>query len=64
MKAFRRYRYAHLRNKTNVPMSIKNEDRHGLSNLLHERVKVLDKLHVPPLLIFAMFIVPAIVFIS
>ena len=32
-KFMRRYRYAHLRNKTNVPMSIRNEDRHGLANL-------------------------------
>jgi hypothetical protein len=64
IKALRRYRYAHLRNKSTVPMSIKNEDRLGLANLQHERVKTLDKLHVPPILVFALLIVPAIVFIS
>lgn len=32
-KFLRRYRYQHLRNKSSVPMSIKNEDRHGLGNL-------------------------------
>ena len=47
-KAKRRYRYAHLRNKKSVPMSIRMEDRHGLSNLVHERVKALDKMHFPP----------------
>ena len=44
-------------------MSIRNEDRHGLSNLQHERVKTLDKLHFPPLLIFGVIVVPALVFI-
>ena len=47
-KFVRRYRYAHLRNKKSVPMSIRMEDRHGLSNLKHERVKPLDKMHFPP----------------
>ena len=35
-------------------MSIRNEDRHGLSNLRHEEVKPFDKYHIPPLLIFFM----------
>lgn len=58
----RRYRYAHLRNKSNVPMSIRNEDRHGLSNLKHEEVKALDKLHFPPLLVMAMLL-PVLFFV-
>ena len=56
----RRYRYAHLRNKTNVPMSIRNEDRHGLANLQHERVKAFDKLHIPPIIIFLLIGLPIV----
>ncbi len=44
-------------------MSIRNEDRHGLANLTHERVKGLDKIHVPPYLIFGVIILPIIIFI-
>mgnify|MGYP006103740141 CR=1 FL=1 len=58
VKFLRRYRYAHLRNKTNAPMSIKNEDRHGLANLKHEEVKPLDRLHVPPFLVISIFLIP------
>jgi len=32
-KFLRRYRYQHLRSDSNVPMSIRNVDRHGLGNL-------------------------------
>ena len=39
-------------------MSIKNEDRHGLAHLQHDDVKILDKLHVPPWLIFAIVAFP------
>ena len=39
-------------------MSIKNEDRHGLANLSHERVKALDKMHFPPWLIFLLVAFP------
>ena len=35
-------------------MSIKNEDRHGIANLQHEKVKAFDKFHIPPLLVFAL----------
>ena len=62
-KFLRRYRYAHLRNKSSVPMSIRNEDRHGMSNLMHERVKSLDKIHFPPYLIIGLFVVPVLVFV-
>ena len=41
-------------------MSIRNEDRHGLSNLQHERVKSFDKLHVPPFLIFLLVGIPVV----
>ena len=59
-KFMRRYRSAHLRNKTAVPMSIRNEDRHGLSNLVHERVKAFDKLHMPPWLVFLLIAFPLV----
>jgi len=39
-------------------MSIRNEDRHGLSNLQHERVKAFDKFHIPPWLVFALVLLP------
>lgn len=39
-------------------MSIKNEDRHGMANLAHEKVKAFDKFHIPPLLVFALAGVP------
>lgn len=57
-KYLRRYRYAHLRNKTNVPMSIRNEDRHGIANLQHERVKPLDKYHTPPWFLIVLVVIP------
>ena len=39
-------------------MSIRNEDRHGLSNLQHERVKAFDRFHIPPWLVFALVLLP------
>ena len=33
-------------------MSIRNVDRHGLENLRHEPVKPLDRLHIPPYMIY------------
>lgn len=39
-------------------MSIKNEDRHGMANLQHERVKALDKFHFPPWLLFVLCAIP------
>lgn len=39
-------------------MSIRNEDRHGLANLQHERVKAFDRFHMPPWLVFALVLVP------
>ena len=39
-------------------MSIRNEDRHGLANLQHDRVKPFDKYHIPPYLAFALVGIP------
>ena len=39
-------------------MSIKNEDRHGLANLMHERVKALDKAHISPIAIIILLLGP------
>lgn len=33
-------------------MSIRNEDRHGLGNLKHDPVKILDRLHIPPYIVY------------
>lgn len=44
-------------------MSIRNEDRHGIANLTHERVKLMDKLHIPPWLIFGFVVVPMMWFL-
>lgn len=55
-KFLRRYRFAHLRNDSNVPMSIRNVDRHGLVNLTHDKVKALDRLKIPPYLLYALFL--------
>jgi hypothetical protein len=35
-----------------VPMSIRNVDRHGLEYLKHDRVRPLDRLKIPPFLIY------------
>jgi hypothetical protein len=35
-------------------MSIRNVDRHGLGNLTHDPVKPLDRLKVPPFLLYFM----------
>lgn len=43
----RRYRYQHLRSKSDVPMSVKNFDRHGIENLQHDPVKPLDRIKTP-----------------
>lgn len=48
----RRYRYSHLHTKSNVPMSIRNYDRHGLGHLVHDPVKPLDRLKIPPWLLY------------
>jgi hypothetical protein len=48
----RRYRYQHLRTKSEVPMSVQNYDRHGIENLQHDPVKVFDRLKIPPFFIF------------
>ena len=53
-KFLRRYRYQHLWNDTSVPMSIRNIDRHGLGNLQHDPVKPLDRVKVPPWLLYLM----------
>lgn len=45
-------------------MSIKNEDRHGLKNLTHERVKPLDKAHIPPYVIFITLLLPFTYYMS
>ena len=42
----------HLHTKSNVPMSIRNYDRHGMANLAHDKVKPLDRLHIPPWVIY------------
>jgi curved DNA-binding protein CbpA len=62
-KFMRRYRAAHLRNKSNVPMSIRNEDRHGLSNLVHEETKIFDKIHFPPFLAIVIITIPVLMFL-
>ena len=49
----RRYRMTHLRTKSNQPMSIRNYDRHGMENLAHDKVKPLDRLHIPPFILYA-----------
>jgi hypothetical protein len=51
----RRYRYSHLRSDSTVPMSIRNYDRHGLENLKHDHVKPLDRLKIPPFVIYIWF---------
>ena len=51
-KFLRRYRYQHLRSDSSVPMSIRNVDRHGLGNLQHDPVKPLDRLKIPPWLLY------------
>ena len=33
-------------------MSIRNYDRHGMANLAHDKVKPLDRLHIPPWVIY------------
>jgi hypothetical protein len=55
----RRYRYQHLRSNSSVPMSVRNNDRHGLSNLAHEGTKATDRIKVPPavMYIFALLII-------
>jgi len=42
----------HLRTKSNQPMSIMNYDRHGMAELAHDPVKPLDRLKIPPWLIY------------
>ena len=44
-------------------MSLSNYDRHGMQNLVIEEVKVLDRMPIPPFLIYA-FIVVGIGYIS
>lgn len=51
-KFLRRYRYQHLRSDSNVPMSIRNVDRHGLSNLTHDPVKPFDRIKLHPIVIY------------
>ena len=51
----RRYRYQHLFSKSNVPMSIRNFDRHGMANLAQEETKPLDRFHIPAWLIWGVF---------
>ena len=50
----RRYRYQHLATKSKVPMSIRNYDRHGMGNLMHEPVKPLDRFKIPPFVLYAL----------
>ena len=59
----RRYRIQHLRSKSNVPMSLSNFDRHGMQNLVIEEVKLLDRMPIPPFLLYA-FILVGIGYIS
>lgn len=35
-----------------MPMSIRNVDRHGIENLRHDAVKPLDRIKIPPWLIY------------
>ena len=35
-----------------MPMSIRNVDRHGLDNLKQDFAKPLDKLKIPPILLY------------
>lgn len=36
-------------------MSIRNVDRHGLGNLQHDPVKPLDRVKIPPWLLYLLF---------
>ena len=45
-------------------MSIRNEDRHGLANLQHERVKALDKFQIPPVILFTLVFIPFSLFLA
>ena len=45
-------------------MSIKNEDRHGMSSLKHERVKAFDKLHIPPGIAYMLVGFPIVMFFA
>ena len=35
-------------------MSVRNHDRHGMSNLAHEESKTLDRIKIPPWFIYFM----------
>ena len=37
-------------------MSIRNYDRHGMANLAHEPVKPLDRLKIPPWLLYMLIV--------
>jgi hypothetical protein len=37
-------------------MSIRNVDRHGLGNLKHDPVKPLDRLKIPPFLLYMLIL--------
>jgi hypothetical protein len=37
-------------------MSLRNFDRHGLGNLQHDPVKPLDRLKIPPWLLYILFL--------
>lgn len=41
-----------MRSESTVPMSIRNIDRHGIGNLVHDPVKPLDRLKIPPFLLY------------
>jgi len=53
----------HLHTKSNVPMSIRNYDRHGMSNLAHDPVKPLDRFKIPPWLIYGLIVSVFAVFV-
>jgi hypothetical protein len=42
-----------LRTKNEVPNSLMNYDRHGMENLKHDHVKPLDRIKLPPYVIYA-----------
>lgn len=35
-----------------MPMSVMNYDRHGMENLKHEAIKPLDRLKIPPFVVY------------
>lgn len=59
-KFLNKYRWSHLHSSSNVPMSYRNIDRHGLGNLKIEAAKPLDRTGVPPYALWGMIFFGAV----